>query len=207
MPFFTARSACFFQTAVGNVRMTSSDSTSHSAPADPALQAQRAAAVWPQTIVGVGVLLTGLALAFGAISISSTAGYSGVGPNFLPWMVSVVLSVCGVLIIREARSGGYRELDAPSGAASACWPAFVWVSAGLLLNAALITTIGFILSCTLCYVLAVQGLRRAAGQTAGAPSVWLSDIVTGLLIAAPVFWMFTQFLAINLPGLTATGWF
>ena len=122
-------------------------------------------------------------------------------------MVSVVLSVCGVLIIREARSGGFRELDAPSGVASACWPAFVWVSAGLLLNAALITTIGFILSCTLCYVLAVQGLRRAAGQTAGAPSVWLSDIVTGLLIAAPVFWIFTQFLAINLPGLTATGWF
>jgi putative tricarboxylic transport membrane protein len=25
-------------------------------------------------------------------------------------------------------------------------------------------------------------------------------------ISAPVFWMFTQFLAINLPGLTGTGW-
>ena len=24
--------------------------------------------------------------------------------------------------------------------------------------------------------------------------------------AAPVFWLFTQFLAINLPGLTNTGW-
>jgi len=30
--------------------------------------------------------------------------------------------------------------------------------------------------------------------------------VTGLLIAAPVFWTFTKFLAINLPGLTSTGW-
>jgi putative tricarboxylic transport membrane protein len=30
--------------------------------------------------------------------------------------------------------------------------------------------------------------------------------VTGLVISAPVFWMFTQFLAINLPGLTNTGW-
>ena len=28
----------------------------------------------------------------------------------------------------------------------------------------------------------------------------------GLLISAPVFWAFTQFLAINLPGLTETGW-
>lgn len=159
-----------------------------------------------ETLVGVGVLLTGGALAFGAVSISSTAGYGGVGPNFLPWLVSVVLSVCGVLIIREARTGGFRALETPSGSAQACWPGFVWVSAGLLLNAALITTLGFILSCALCYLLAVQGLRRASGQPSGAPKTWALDAVTGLLIAAPVYWMFTQFLAINLPGLTSTGW-
>ena len=159
-----------------------------------------------ETLVGVGVLLTGGALAFGAVSISSTAGYGGVGPNFLPWLVSVVLTVCGGLIIREARTGGFRALDAPSGAAQAYWPGFVWVSAGLLLNAALITTLGFILSCALCYLLAVQGLRRASGQAFGAPKTWALDALTGLLIAAPVYWMFTQFLAINLPGLTSTGW-
>ena len=159
-----------------------------------------------ETLVGVGVLLTGGALAFGAVSISSTAGYGGVGPNFLPWLVSVVLTVCGGLIIREARTGGFRALDAPSGAAQAYWPGFVWVSAGLLLNAALITTLGFILSCALCYLLAVQGLRRAGGQAFGALKTWALDALTGLLIAAPVYWMFTQFLAINLPGLTSTGW-
>ena len=31
-------------------------------------------------------------------------------------------------------------------------------------------------------------------------------LLTGLAISAPVFWAFTQFLAINLPGLTGTGW-
>ena len=165
-----------------------------------------AAAVWPQTLVGIGVLLTGLGLAFGALSISSTAGYSGVGPNFLPWLVSVVLTICGGFIIWEARSGGFRDLATPSGASAAYWPGLVWVSAGLLLNAALITTIGFILSCALCYVLAVQGLRRAAGQPSDAPRTWAMDLVTGLLIAAPVYWMFTKFLAINLPGVTSTGW-
>lgn len=164
-------------------------------------------AVWPQTLVGAGVLLTGLALAFGAISISSEAGYGGVGPNFLPWLVSIGLTVCGAFIIWEARSGGFRELDAPPGADQAYWPGFVWVSAGLLLNAALITTIGFILSCTLCYLLAVQGLRRAGGQTGvNAPRTWITDFLVGLAISAPVFWMFTKFLAINLPGLTSTGW-
>ena len=165
------------------------------------------AATWPQTLVGAGVLLTGLALAFGAIGISSEAGYGGVGPNFLPGLVSGVLTLCGAWILWEARTGGFRELDAPSGAEHAYWPGFVWVSAGLLLNAALITTLGFILSCMLCYVLAVQGLRRASGQaSASVPRTWAIDLLTGALISAPVFWMFTKFLAINLPGLTTTGW-
>ncbi|RZL53403.1 MAG: tripartite tricarboxylate transporter TctB family protein [Variovorax sp.] len=180
--------------------------TSSFPPVEP-VPAAAAPAVWPQTAVGIGVLLVGLFLAYGATGISSEAGYGGVGPNFLPWMTAVVLTVCGAWIVWEARSGGFREMDAPSGAVETYWSGFVWVSAGLLLNASLITTIGFILSCTLCYVLAVQGLRRAAGQAvANRPRTWLVDAVTGVLIAAPVFWMFTQFLAINLPGLTSTGW-
>ena len=162
--------------------------------------------VWPQTLVGAGILLTGLALAYGAVGISSEAGYGGVGPNFLPWLVSVALTLCGAWIVWESRTGGFRQMDAPSDE-PAYWSGLVWVSAGLLLNAALITTIGFILSCTLCYLLAVQGLRRSKGQAGvNSPRTWLIDLVTGLLISAPVFWMFTKFLAINLPGLTATGW-
>jgi len=159
-----------------------------------------------QTAVGGGVLAIGLALAGGAISIPSAAGYGGVGPNFLPWVVAIALIGCGAMIIREALTGGYRAMEEPSGAEHAYWPAFAWVSAGLLANAALITTIGFILSCTLCYVLAVQGLRRASGQDAGHPRVMAIDVFTGAAIAAPVFWAFTQFLGINLPGLTSSGW-
>ena len=159
-----------------------------------------------QTAVGGGVLLVGLALAAGAITIPSAAGYGGVGPNFLPWLMAVALVACGAMIIREARTGGFRNMDEPSGAEQPFWPAFAWVSAGLLANAALITTIGFIFSCTLCFVLAVQGLRGAEGRADRRPAALLKDCLIGLAIAAPVFWMFTQFLAINLPGLTSTGW-
>ena len=97
-------------------------------------------------------------------------------------------------------------MDDASGAPGADWPGFVWVSAGLLANAALITTIGFILSCTLCFVLAVQGLRGAEGKADLKPATLFKDVLIGLAIAAPVYWMFTKFLAINLPGLTSTGW-
>ena len=159
-----------------------------------------------QTLVGGGVLLIGLGLAAGAVSIPSAAGYGGVGPNFLPWLLAVALTVCGGFIIWESRNGGFRAMDEPDAAVGAYWPGFVWVSAGLLANAALITTIGFIFSCTLCFVLAVQGLRNAAGRTNRLPVTWLKDILIGLAISAPVYWAFTKFLAINLPGLTKSGW-
>jgi putative tricarboxylic transport membrane protein len=160
----------------------------------------------PQVLVGALVTLTGLGLAGGALKIPGEAGYGGVGPNFLPWLVAIVLTACGLMIVREALTGGFRELAEPSGAERAWWPGLVWVSAGLLANAALITTIGFILSCTLCYLLAVQGLRRAQGQNATTVRALGSDIFGGLVLSAPVFWVFTKFLGINRPGLTATGW-
>ncbi len=160
-----------------------------------------------QTLVGIGVVLLGLGLALGAISIPSAAGYAGVGPNFLPWLVALALLVCGGFLVWEARTGGFRAMDEAADVAPAYWTGFVWISAGLLANAALITTIGFILSCTLCFVLAVQGLRGAEGRASMDPKTWLKNAVIGLLISAPVYWAFTQFLAINLPGLTSTGWF
>ena len=165
-----------------------------------------ASAVLRQSAVAGGVIVLGLLLVAGAISIPATAGYAGVGPNFLPWVVAVGLLLCGGLLAREAHSGGFREMDAPDGAERGHWPGFVWVSAGILVNAALITTIGFILSCTLCFVLAVRGFKSAEGRLDMRARACITDALIGMAIAAPVFWMFTQALAINLPGLTNTGW-
>jgi putative tricarboxylic transport membrane protein len=159
-----------------------------------------------QTILGAGTLALGVLLAGGATQISSDAGYAGVGPNFLPWLVSVMLILCGAWLVWESRSGGFREMEEPSGAASGHWPGFVWVSAGLLLNAALLTTLGFILSCTLCFVLAVRGFKSAEERLDMSPRAWIVDALVGFAIAAPVYWMFSKLLGINLPGITGTGW-
>jgi putative tricarboxylic transport membrane protein len=164
------------------------------------------AALRHQTIIGIGALVLGALMAWGASAISSDAGYAGVGPNFLPWVVSVVLLVCGSFLIWEARSGGWREMEEPSGAAQGDWTALAWVAAGVAANAALLTTIGFILSCTLCFMLAVRGLRGSEGKPHGGARGLVIDFVTGFLIAAPSFWLFTKLLGINLPGLTGTGW-
>lgn len=174
----------------------------------PVLQASEVPApTGAQALIGAGVALIGVAMAWGAVGIPSAAGYAGVGPNFLPWVVAAVLALCGSLLFWQARrGGGWREVDPPSGAAQADWAAIGWVVAGIALNALLITRIGFILSCALCYVLAVRGLRLSEGKPSGGLQRWLVDAAVGAAIAAPVYWLFGRLLSINLPGLTATGW-
>jgi putative tricarboxylic transport membrane protein len=159
-----------------------------------------------QLAIGSGALALGALLAVGGLQIKSDAGYSGVGPAFLPLVVSAMLALCGVWLLREASSGGFRDMEEPSGAEHGDWVGFAWVSAGLLLNAALITTLGFILSCTLCFVLAVRAFKNSEGKLDLGVRALLVDAAIGLAISAPVYWMFTKLLAINLPGLTATGW-
>ena len=159
-----------------------------------------------QIAMGAGVLLLAALLAFGAVDIPSDAGYAGVGPDFLPWVVSAALALCGVLLLRQAFSGGYRDMAEPSGAARGDWRALGWVSGAVLLNASLITTLGFVLSCSLGFVLAVRGLRLSEGKPGGGAGQVLRDTLVGVAIAAPVFWLFTRLLAVNLPGLTGTGW-
>ena len=172
------------------------------------------------TLAGVGVLGTGAFMAWGASGIPSDAGYAGVGPNFLPWVVSVALIVCGVLLTLQGLRGGWvveaeapcatdseGDTDAPQ--PSSNWAALAWMLAGVALNAALITSLGFILSCAPCFVLAVRGLRVAEGQAAaglGAAAQAGRDLLIGAAIAAPVFWIFTKLLNIGLPGLTNSGW-
>lgn len=166
-----------------------------------------------QALVSVVVLLVGIAMVISAQSISSDAGYGGVGPNFLPTVVGCGLSLIGVLLLREVFTGGYRQLEEAPASESPYWVGFYWLSAGILVNAFSITTIGFTLSCAICFMLAVQGLRRSflnqeQRQSQAVLSVKknLTDLLIGIAIAWPVYLMFTKLLAINLPGLTDTGW-
>ncbi|MBU6193879.1 MAG: tripartite tricarboxylate transporter TctB family protein [Burkholderiales bacterium] len=148
-------------------------------------------------------------MAWGALDIPSDAGYAGVGPNFLPWVVAGALLLCGALLTLQALRGGWAHVEPPSGAEQGDWRALAWVAAGIVVNASLITRVGFIPACALCYVLAVRGLRSAEGKAAHGPAAFTQaakDLLVGAAIAAPVFWIFTKLLNISLPGLTASGW-
>lgn len=159
-----------------------------------------------QTGVGAGVVVIALAYGAGALALPSEAGYGGVGPNFLPLAVSTLLLVCGVLLVAHALVGGFRAFDGPDGDERGHWIGFAWVSAGILLNAALITRIGFVLACALCFLLAARGFQIARGDRLDGLRSWVRDALTGIAIAAPVYWLFGKLLAIQLPGLGLGGW-
>lgn len=159
-----------------------------------------------QMAVGAATVALALALAWGARDIPSQAGYAGVGPNFLPWLVAAALGVCGAWLLWDAWSGGWREMPAPSGAARGDWRALAWVVAGVAISAGLINHLGFILACTLCFVLAVHGLRLSEGRGRRGVRALVLDGATGALIAAPAFWLFSGLLGVSLPSLTGTAW-
>jgi putative tricarboxylic transport membrane protein len=160
----------------------------------------------PQGAIGAATVVLAVVLAWGARDIASHAGYAGVGPNFLPWLVAGALAVCGSWLLWDAHRGGWRAMPPPGGAARGDWRALAWVVAGVAVNAALITRVGFILACTLCFVLAVRGLRLSEGRPAGGVRGLVRDGATGALIAAPSFWLFTRLLGVSLPSLTGTAW-
>jgi len=159
-----------------------------------------------EVALSVGVLAIGALLGVGAVGIPGEAGYGGVGPNFLPWVVAGFLIACGGFLLWEACSGGFRQPGEPDGAKVGNWAGFALVSAGLLSTAALLTTIGFVLSCGLCFALAVRGFKSSQGLPSGGVRGGLAALALGMVIAAPIYWTFTKLLAINLPGLTGTGW-
>ena len=156
--------------------------------------------------IGLGVMAIAGLLAWGAVDIPSDAGYAGVGPNFLPWVVAAALAVCGLWLSLQAWRGGFADLDEPSGAAQGDWRSLAWVVAGIAVNALTLERIGFVIACALCYALAVRGLRLSEGRPGGGAGRAAADLAVGAAIAAPVFWLFTQVLGVNLPGLTGSGW-
>lgn len=159
----------------------------------------------PQAWVGAGTVAAAAALAAGASQIHGDAGYAGVGPAFLPWLVAAALAVCGVLLIVDARRTAAPAPSESEAAVSADWLSVAWISVGLLLNAAVINRVGFIVSCAGLFALAAHGFRRSMQQSAG-PARFASDLLVGFAISAPVYWLFTKALGLTLPGLTKTGW-
>jgi putative tricarboxylic transport membrane protein len=147
--------------------------------------------------LSAGVLALGIAAATVAFGLPDTASYARIGPNFMPRVVAGGLVACGLWLLAEALTGGWRdavpESPAERGDHPACWRAFAWVTAGLFAQMALIHTAGFVVAAAVLFACVARGFGSMRP---------LRDAAGGLLLGIALFLFFVQFLNVNLPA----GW-
>lgn len=150
-----------------------------------------------EMVISLGVLLIGIGATFVAWRLPESGGYSQIGPNFVPKIVSAALVLLGIWLLAEVFTGGYRARvpDDPQerGEHAFCVSAFVWVSAGLIAHMALIGSAGFVIAAAALFACVARGFGSQR---------WLRDSAIGLAMGLVVFLFFVRFLNVGLPA----GW-
>ncbi len=150
-----------------------------------------------ETALSLGVLVLGVASAVRAAGLSGEGGYAHIGPNFMPSVVAFGLIVCGLWLLFETFSGGWRERpsDIPEERGDHAFhaPGFVWITLALGAHMALIGSAGFVVA----GVVLFAGVAKGFGSTR-----WVRNIAIGALISVGVFLFFVRLLNVNLPA----GW-
>jgi len=145
-----------------------------------------------QIAVAAGVLAIGALVLGGSFYLPTGGGYAQVGPGVVPRLVGIVLLVLGALLAREAFTGGFRGVDEEAERHLPMdWPAFAWVSAGILVYGLCVEPAGFILASTALFVLVARGFKS---------SRLLLNIATGAVLATLVFIVFNYGLGLTLPA-------
>lgn len=141
--------------------------------------------------LSLGVLALGGGAALVTASLPSEGGYAGIGPNFVPALVSGGLVVLGAWLLYEALSGGWRHAaDHPERFRPR---PFLWISAGLFAHMALIAAAGFVVASAVLFTCVARGFGS---------SRFLRDLAVGVALALAIYFFFTQVLTVNLPA----GW-
>jgi putative tricarboxylic transport membrane protein len=130
----------------------------------------------------------GLFMLWETWSIPVQVSYARVGPRLFPALVGSALVLNALWLAWEAwRAPAPASAEEPP----IYWPALGWISAGLLLEAALLERIGFPLSAALLFVLTARGF--------GSTSL-VRDAAIGLALALLAWFGFVYGLGLTLPA-------
>ncbi len=121
--------------------------------------------------IALGVILLGLIAAWQTTEIPQSA-YAAVGPRVFAWGAAGMLVVMGILLVKDAISGGWSHETDEFGEVD--WPGGLWLVGGLAANIILIDVIGFILASTVLFLFTA----RAFGSRQ-----LVRDAVIGFLMA------------------------
>lgn len=144
-----------------------------------------------ELLLALGLAVVGAFILFETHTIPESTSYSGVGPRLFPYLIGFGLAVCGVVLAAQALTGGWRNLPIDDNHAMPDWVAFAIISAGIVLQMAIIGVAGFIIASVILFVLTARGYgsRRL-----------LRDTLIAFVLATAVYLLFTKALGLNLPA-------
>ena len=144
-----------------------------------------------ELLLALGFAAVGAFILFETHSIAETTSYSGIGPRLFPYLIGSGLAVCGVVLAVHALTGGWRNMPIDDNHAMPDWIAFAIISAGIVVQMAIIGIAGFIIASAILFVLIARGYgsRRL-----------LRDTLIALVLATAVYLLFTKALGLNLPA-------
>lgn len=136
----------------------------------------------------IAVLLAGLGglLLWESGRIPNNAGYAGVGPGDVPWLVGLGLFGLAVWTLVAGFSGPVTDRPPPQQKAPV-----LWILAGLGLQLVLLKSLGFTIAC---------GLLFACTATAFGKRNPMLTVPVGLVFAFCVYAVFDRVLQLKLPA-------
>ena len=145
-----------------------------------------------QVAVSAGVLAIGAAILWGSFFLPTGGGYAQVGPGVVPRIVGAAILILGAMLAREALTGGFRDVDEEAEAKMPMdWPAFAWVTAGIIAYGLLVEPLGFIFASVILFVLVARSFNSRR---------WALNVAVGLVLSSVIFAIFTYGLGLMLPA-------
>jgi putative tricarboxylic transport membrane protein len=143
----------------------------------------------PEAAIGVGMLAFAAVVLWQTWTFPVSPLYAKIGPTLFAYITAAGLAVLALLLVVQAARGGWQpeeEKEVPLDRR-----ALGFVAAGLLVNAATITYLGFILASTMLFVLVAHGF--------GSRKPWW-DALIGFAVAVMAYFGFAKALGVNIGG-------
>lgn len=144
-----------------------------------------------EVIIAAGIVVLGVAMAFGTLAIPASGGYERIGPAAYPWAISLSLVIIGAILARDAYRNAAQEAPADDSRVGFVLRPFVLVNLGLILHLLLIDQAGFVIASMTLFFCTARALGARHWGVTAAIAFALSLAVyfafsAGLDLALPV---------------------
>ena len=144
--------------------------------------------------IAAGTVAWGAIVLWQAAKLPQFDQYAYIGPGFMPTMVGLGLIILGVILALQIRGGvSFEEQDAEdvSETHSVSYGALALAAAGCALPILTMKPLGFVLTCTGCFLLIAAAFKSRA---------WARNLAIGLAVSLVSWWLFRK-LGVQLGGL------